>query len=219
MDNNILDYDNMVYKIANRYKNIVEFDDLVQVGRIGLCKAYRNYNCDFDNKFSTYAYKCILGEILNYIRNSKTIKISRELQSLYNLINKTKDKLTIKLGKNITNFEIASFLEIDEKLVDDAIIANEYIKSLDYSLNNDDEDKEVNLYDMYGYEEKGYDPSFLDLKNEIYNLTDEEQKLIYYRYYKDLSQQEVGNILNTNQVSVSRRETKILKKLNSRLTV
>ena len=65
----ILEYDKMVYSIASKYRNNFELDDLVQVGRMGLAKAYRNFNNDFDNKFSTYAYKCILGEILNYIRN------------------------------------------------------------------------------------------------------------------------------------------------------
>jgi len=213
----ILEYDKMVYSIAVKYKNNFELDDLVQVGRMGLAKAYRNFNNDFNNKFSTYAYKCILGEILNYIRNSKIVKVSRDLQSKYSLIMKAKDKLTNMLGHEASNFEISVYLEIDEKEVDDAMIANDFVKSLDYSLNSEDEEKDVSLYDVSGFYEKGYDADILTLRDEINSLPLEEQKIIYYRYYQDLSQKEVGDILNTNQVKISRSEAKILKKLENRM--
>lgn len=213
----ILEYDKMVYSIAVKYKNCFELDDLVQVGRMGLAKAYNNFNDEFNNKFSTYAYKCILGEILNYIRNSKIVKVSRELQSKYSLIVKTKDKLTNMLGHEASNYEISLYLEMDEKEIDDAMIANEFVKSLDFSINSEDEEKDVSLYDVQGFEEKGYNADILTLKDEIKNLPLEEQKIIYYRYYQDLSQKEVGDILNTNQVKISRSEAKILKKLENRM--
>lgn len=215
--NDILEYDMMVYKIASKYKNSFELDDLVQVGRMGLAKAYKNFDNSFDTKFSTYAYTYILGEILNYIRNSRVVKVSKEMQSLYRNILKTKDKLTNMLGYEASNYEISVYLEIDEKIVDDAILANQYVKSLDYSLNDEDEDKNVNLYDTVSFYENGYNPEILDLKDELCNLSDEEKKIIYFRYYQGLSQSEVGDMLDRNQVSISRSEAKILKKLKDKL--
>lgn len=213
----LLQYDSLIYSIASKYKNVFEIDDLLQVGRIGLIKAYNNFDSSFNTKFSTYAYNYIHGEILNYIRNSRILKVSRDMQSLHKKIIIAKDKLTSVLGKVPSNTEIALFLEVDEKLVDDAIISSELVKSLDYSLNSNEEDKDLSLYDVKGFEENGYNPIILDLRSEIKELDDSEKRLIYYRYFEDMSQKEVGDILNTSQVSVSRSEAKILKKLKDKL--
>ena len=91
----------------------------------------------------------------------------------------------------------------------------DYVKSLDYTLN--DEGKEMDLYDSVGYNEKEFDPMILDLRNEIEKLDPEDRKLINLRYYQDKSQQETSRELGINQVQVSRRENKILVKLNQKL--
>ena len=59
--------------------------------------------------------------------------------------------------------------------------------------------------------------AILDLKGEIDKLSLEERKLIYARYYEELTQKETSNILGMSQVQVSRNETKILKKLREKL--
>lgn len=53
------------------YKDRYDFDDLVQVGCIGLCKAAENFNPDVGVKFSTFAVRKIKWEILNLIRDDK----------------------------------------------------------------------------------------------------------------------------------------------------
>ena len=111
--------------------------------------------------------------------------------------------------------EISLFLEVPVEVLNDAILANDYVKSLDYTLN--DEGKEMDLYDSVGYNEKEFDPMILDLRNEIEKLDPEDRKLINLRYYQDKSQQETSRELGINQVQVSRRENKILVKLNQKL--
>lgn len=213
----ILEYENLVYSVVSKFKNIYDVEDLKQVGMIGLIKAYKNYKDDYGSKFSTYAYTYILGEVLSYIRSSKVLKVNREMQSLYQKILQSKEIMAQKLMREPSTFEIACFLELDEKLVIDAIEANQFVRSLDYTLNEDDDNKDVEMYDVVSYEEKGYDADILDLKKEIENLTEEEKTIIYNRYFNDLTQKEVSEKLNTSQVQISRNETKILKKLRSRL--
>ncbi|MBQ7104318.1 MAG: sigma-70 family RNA polymerase sigma factor [Bacilli bacterium] len=211
----IEDYDRLIYSIINKYSYFGEIDDLYQVGVVGLLKAFDNYNSSFDTKFSTYAHTYILGEVLKYIRENKVMRTSRELVKLNNRIEKTREILMQKFMREVSNSEIASFLEVDEELVNEAIVASYYVKSLDYELN--DEGKELNLYDSISFEEKGYSSDIIDLRDSLDSLSDEERRLIRYRYFDDRTQSDISNELGISQVKVSRSENKILRKLRDKL--
>ncbi len=216
--NTILDYEKLVYKIIRRYSyNINDIEDLYQVGMIALDKALKNYNKDSNCQFSTYAYLYIKGEVLKYIRENKVIKVSKDTIKLNALINKTKDYLEQKYSRTVSIDEIASFLEIPVEKVSDTIISNEYVKSLEYTLN--EEGKELNLYDTYGYNEKELNEDIMDLREELSKLDEFDRRLIDLRYYRGLTQQETSKELGISQVQISRKENKILTKLNSRLSV
>ena len=212
----ILEYEKLVYSVIRKFQGY-DIEDLKQVGMVGLAKAYKNYKEGFNTKFSTYAYTYILGEVLSYIRESRSFKISREYGSLYKKINEAKELLSQRLMREVSNFEIACFLEIDESLIDEIILANSKVQSLDASLNEFGEDKEINLYDFAKYNEKKYEAENIDLFMELDNLTEMEKELIYDRYFNDLTQSEVSKKLSMSQVQVSRNEAKILKKLRDRL--
>ena len=87
-DIDILEYENMVYKIISKYKDYCDLDDLYQVGMIGLIDAKKNYKKESNTKFSTYAYFYIMGKVKEYIRKSNPYKISKDI---------------IKLNKSIEN--------------------------------------------------------------------------------------------------------------------
>ena len=214
-DRIIDNYEKLVYSIINKYSFFGEIDDLYQVGMMGLLKACENYNSEFNTKFSTYAHTYILGEVLKYIRDNKAVRTSRDLIRLNSRIEKAREILSQKLMREVSNSEIASFLEIDEKLVDEAIIASNHVKSLDYELN--DEGKELNLYDSIMYDEKGFDSEIIDLKDSLESLDEEERRLIRYRYFDDKTQSEISSELGISQVQVSRKEAKILQKLKKDL--
>lgn len=213
----ILEYEKLVYAVVSKFRQAGEEEDLKQVGMMGLAKALKNYKADQGTKFSTYAYTYILGEVLSYVRNNKALKVNRETRTLYKKIIEAKEIMVQKLMREPTTFEIACFLEVDESLVTDALIANQFVKSLDYALNEEDDNKNIELYDIVSYEESGYNESILDLKMELEKLSSEEKELIIDRYFNDLTQSEVSKKQNTSQAQISRNEAKILKKLNERL--
>ena len=72
---NILKYENLVNKIAHKYSNLSNFEDLRQAGMVGLINAVNNYKENEKTKFSTYAYLWIKGEILEFLRLDKNIKL------------------------------------------------------------------------------------------------------------------------------------------------
>lgn len=216
MKESILDYEKMVYSIISKYSyNKNDLEDLYQVGMIALSHACDNFKEGYNTKFSSYAHLYIKGEILKYIRENRLVKVNKDYIKLNSLISKTREALTQKYMREPTISEISLFLEVPVEVLNDAILANDYVKSLDYTLN--DEGKEMDLYDSVGYNEKEFDPMILDLRNEIEKLDPEDRKLINLRYYQDKSQQETSRELGINQVQVSRRENKILVKLNQKL--
>jgi len=217
MTDNILKYENLVLSYANKFRYHYDIEDLKQVGMIGLMKALDNYKPDSKTKFTSYAYLWIKGEILKYIREDKNVKVNREMVKLAKAIDDVKNTLRHKLLREPTLEEISLFLEIDISLIQEAEISKEFVLSLDYAVNSDDEGKELNLYDTISYYEQGYNSEIIDLKNALGLLEPEEQELIKYRYFDDMTQSETSKILGVNQVKVSRDEAKILKKLKNEL--
>lgn len=180
---------------------------------IGLLDASKRFDPNLGIKFSTYAYKYILGEVNKYIRENTNLKIGRDVLKLKSSIIKARDYLRLKLEREPTNLELSLILEIDEEKLDEIERIDTQVKSLDFQL----DEEQDNLYNSIRVEEKGMNESLMDLKYEIKKLDEEDKKIIYSRYYYDMTQSELSKELGISQVQVSRKESKILQKLKTRL--
>lgn len=208
--NVIIENENLIYSIINKYSNYYDIEDLYQVGVMGMIKAYKNYNSEYNTKFTSYAYTYIFGEIVKYINDNKSFKVSKENRYLYKKINEAKTILTQKLMKEPSNYELSLFLEIDEKLIEEVINVNQTIDSLDREITEDG--KKVFLYDVVGEVNDNIDNIFL--YEQLDKLSKDELILLKKRYFLDKTQSEVAKEMGINQVKVSRTEQKILKKLS-----
>ena len=121
---------NFIYKIASKYSKYYNIDDLFQVGAIGFIKAYKNYK-KVDIKFTTYAYKYVLGEIIEFIKNDRTIKVSSDNLKLFKLYTETKEYLSKEINMVPTLYQISDYLGIDEVVLADAINKSEFAISLE----------------------------------------------------------------------------------------
>ena len=208
----LLENENIVYSIINKYTYYFDKDDLYQVGMIGLMDAYDHYKDDKNTKFSSFAYFYVLGKVKEYIRNSNMMKVSKELIKLNASIEKARDYLTQKIASIPTDDDIALFLEIDIESLRQAKEANNLVMSLET-----ENDEEQNLYSKVGYEEQMYREDILDLRKELDNLSDYDRNIIKKRYEEGLTQSELSKELGINQVKVSRKEKEILTRLRTRL--
>lgn len=209
----VLENEGLVYSIISKYHGYYDKDDLYQVGIIGLIDASKKFDSNMGVKFSTYAYKYILGEITKYMRENVGLKVSREVLKLKQSINNTRDLLRQKLLREPTIEELSVFLEIDDKKIQEIDSITQDVQSLDFCYQEESD----NLYNSVRVEEQEYNPNILDLKSEIEKLDPLEKQIIYSRYYNDLTQSETSKALGISQVQVSRKETKILEKLKTRL--
>lgn len=208
----VYENENMIYKIINKYTRYFDKDDLYQVAVMGLINAYKNYKEDKNTKFSSYAYFYITGEIKKYLRESNTLKISKDLIKLNEVIEKTTSYLCQKLQREPSTKEIAMFLEIDEKTIVDAINSKVLVESLDEVDFNDN-----NLYNKISSIDNNYDSDILDLKIALENLSPEEFSIINERYINERSQMETSKLLNMTQSMISRKEKDILRRLRTNL--
>lgn len=204
---------NLIYAIIKKYFKGYDIDDLYQVGVVGVMKAFDNYKQDKQTKFSTYAYKYIYGEIYAYINNTKAIKVSKDVTSLYKKINEAKNILSQKLMKEPSVYEISSFLEIEVHIIENVLNSQNKIDSIQRTISNDG--KDLQLLDTIKDKKDYYNIDYLMLNEELEKLPIEEKKLIYLRYFEDRTQSEVAEILGLSQVGVSRSEQKTLKKIRS----
>lgn len=209
----ILANEGLIYKIINKYRNYFELDDLYQVAVMGLIKASKNYNSEYGAKFTSYAYPFILGEVIKYINGYRNVKISKDTAKLYSKILKAIEILSQRLMKMPSNYELSLFLEIDESVIEEVIMANLSVESLDGIISQDDKDLE--LYSKFGYCDSSIEN--YPLISELEKLPPLEQAIIQSRYYENMSQSETGTSLGMYQVEVSRREKKILSKLKDNL--
>lgn len=211
--NNVL----LIKSIVNRFRNKgVDYDDLFQLGSVGLLKAIYNFDEKFGVRFSTYAVPMIIGEIKRFLRDDGEIKVSRIIKMQAINISRFIENYLKEKGVEPTVEEISKGLNIDKEEVVFAIDSTKLTVSL-YEKVNDGEDKSQTLIDKIpsNFTEDDYVDK-LFLKNLISKLTLREQQIIHLRYFKDKTQGEVAKILGVSQVQVSRLENRILNSLKEK---
>lgn len=206
---------NLIYSISHYFENYPNKEDLFQAGVMGLITAYKNYDTSFNNKFTTYAYTYILGEMKKFVREDKGIKISRDITKLNLQIEKATILLTQKLMRQPTIKELSNYLEIDEYFIAEARNSINVLQSLDEPLNNDG--KQITLYDSVSEQKVTDLDDLIALRRELSLLPELERNLIEQRYMCDMTQTETAEALGMTQVQVSRKEQKVLMKLKDKL--
>ena len=214
MEEEALKYIGLVKSITSKYNFRSDYDDLFQAGMLGLQTALQKYDAKRETSFTDYAYLWIKGEVLKAINNDYGIHVSTDTYKLSKEIKETREYLSQNLGREPTTFEISYMLgESEEKIVS---VMNAV--TTPYSLDNSYLDDDYNLYNKIALIEKGYDVGVLDLKEAINGLEESERELIMSRYYQDMTQKETAESLGMSQVQVSRKESKILEKIRTKIS-
>lgn len=201
----------LVKAISMRYLNRgVEYDDIYQIGCLGLLKAVENFNEDLGYKFSTYAYNLISGEIKLFLRNNSAIKISRRLKDIYVCCIKTQNEYIKQNGREPTITELAEITKYDKCDIIDALEANSKIISI-YEKTNDDR----YIVDFLVEKEKGCLSENFQFDDMISMLDEKSRKILTLRIKYDKTQTEISKHMNLSQVQISRIEKAAINKLKA----
>ncbi|MBR3941986.1 MAG: SigB/SigF/SigG family RNA polymerase sigma factor [Clostridia bacterium] len=205
--------DNMglVYSVVKRFLGRgTEYDDLVQIGSIGLIKAAENFDESKGFCFSTYAVPMIIGEIKRFLRDDGAVKVSRTLKENAGKIGYATEKLSKKLGRSPTLSEIEEETGLNKEEIAEALDAAKPLTSI-YEQNEDDTYVLDKIVTKESEEEKNIERIFL--KELLDSLDNRSRKVILLRYFKEETQQQVADRLGVSQVQVSRIEKKVLETL------
>ena len=204
----------LVHLCANRFRGKgIEYDDLYGAGCVGLVKAASAFDRERGVKFSTYAVPVILGEIKRLFRDGGSVKVSRSVRELGMRISRAKEQFTLLRGREPTVSELAEMTFSTPEEVAEAIAMNMPTVSL---TDNSDEGSDGQI----DIAEPAPDTELVDiisLRQALSALDETDRKLIYYRYFKDMTQTRTAELLNMTQVQVSRREKKLLMILRGNL--
>ena len=108
----------LVSSICKRFTNRgYDYEDIFQIGSMGLVKAINNFNDSFNVKFSTYAVPMIIGEIKRFLRDDGIIKVSRSTKTLAKKLHYNKEELIKKLNRDPTVDELAEYSGVDKEEV------------------------------------------------------------------------------------------------------
>ena len=207
----------LVRSIVKKYVNRgVEYDDLYQIGSMGLVKAVKNFDPSYNVRFSTYAVPMIAGEIKRYLRDDGMIKVSRSLKELAGKAAAAQGELSSKLGRDPGIQELAEYMGENPEEISMAMDASRPHISIYEPVYGDDGDALV-MDKLTGGGDGDDDALDRILLQQLMSILEpREQKIIMLRYFRDKTQSEIAANLGISQVQVSRLESRIMKKLRER---
>lgn len=207
----------LVKNIAARFRDRgVEYEDLVQIGTLGMIKAVRSFDFSYNTVFSTYAVPLIIGEIKRFLRDDGPVKIGRGLKKQGIELARKREEFIRSNGREPRASELASLcgVSIEELvLITDAVNP---VRSLDEPVGDADS---LTLAGTIADSENNVDTATdrIALSEAVSKLEPLQRQIIALRYFKNLSQQQTGDILGISQVKVSREEKKIITALRGAL--
>lgn len=213
----------LVVKNAALVKSIVkgyvgrgaEYEDLFQTGCIGLIKAIKGYDSQYEVRFSTYAVPMISGEIKRFLRDDGIIKVSRSFKENAVKIYRAQEKLKRETGREPTLSELSKECGLTEEEITQSLDAVREPISIYEPMYNSDGDSKMLLVDTVASEE-GTENKVIDkllLQKLMQELTERERKILLLRFFRDKTQSEIAGMMGVSQVQISRIITKSLEKL------
>ena len=189
--------------------------DLEQVAMLGLMNAVNRFEPD-KGAFEAFATATINGELKRYLRDRAwSVRVPRGLQELTLRVAKTSERMAQALGRSPTPGEIARDLDIAEEEVIEAIAANSAFHW--ESLVEPDPDTGLILADAIPGE-----PDLALLASDVVELTrglemlpERERNIVRLRFYEDLTQAEIADLLGISQMHVSRLLAKAMGRLRT----
>lgn len=201
----------LVWNIVKRFSNRgYELDDLFQIGSIGFIKAVLRFDLNYETKLSTYAVAMIIGEIKRFLRDDGIIKVSRSLKELAISINDVRIK---NPDKDYTIEELSELLEVEKENIIMALDACSVLESLDKTISDEQNSRTIGETIEYKYNEYDILLNKMEINALLEILDEKEKKVILYRYYKEMKQSDIANLLGTSQVQISRIEKRALEKM------
>ena len=215
----LFENNNLIKSIVRRYLGKgVEYDDLYQLAGMGLLKAINGFDESVCVRFSTYAVPMIAGEIKRFMRDDGSIKVSRAIKGCAKKINAFIEKYSTEHGTQPSIKDIAKEFDMPESEVVFTMGSTHKPVSI-FSQGEYKDEKTRELLEKLPVDDRQEDIiESLQLKTAISRLPERDKKIIMLRYFRDMTQSEVAEMLGVSQVQISRIENRIMETFRKDLT-
>jgi len=208
----------LAHQVARRYHRSGEpFDDLLQVARLGLCKAVDRFDPERGVAFSTYAVPTMVGELKRYFRDTGwAIHVPRTLQERVLKVERAGKALSSRLGRAPTVAELAAETQMEEEETLEALeAASAYeARSLDAPAPSDDQEGR-SYGETIGGDDEAYE--LVDDRGAVAaamrTLPARERRILHMRFHEDMTQSEIAERIGVSQMQISRLLRRSLQRL------
>jgi len=212
----------LVEHLARRFLNRGEpYDDLLQVGTIGLIKSIDRFDTERGVQFSTYATPTILGEIKRYFRDKGgAIRVPRRLQELRIAISRATAQLTQTHGRSPKISEIASLVGVSqEEILEGLESANAY-STLSLDATDPNGEGSLSMLDTLGEDDEALEhvENRESIKPLLDGLGPREKHILTLRFFRGMTQSQIAIEIGVSQMHISRLLNKTLEQLRERLS-
>lgn len=214
-DEVVLRFQPLAEYLARRFDGRGEsHEDLVQVANIGLLNAVDRFDPDRGVPFASYAALTIVGELKRHFRDKGwAVRVPRRLQETGLRLNQALPELTQELGRSPTIGEIAHRLGVGQDEVVEAMEAAHAYRATSI-------DAPVGESGLTPAESLGQDDETLELLEgwaavgpAVRDLAPRERRVLYLRFFRDMTQSEIAREIGVSQMHVSRILAQTLARL------
>lgn len=210
----VVEHQSIAQACARRFASRGEpLDDLVQVAMLGLVKAVERFDPEKGIPFAGFAVPTITGELRRHFRDTTwSVHVPRRAKDLHVRMPATVERLRVALGRPPTPDELATELGCSTEDVLDALDAGSAYRSA--STDTPEGSHAAALSQLDRPTGLANEDRVL-LEQLITSLPERQRKIVWLRFFEDLSQSEIAEIVGTSQVHVSRLLREALRTLRS----
>ncbi|MEP0910638.1 RNA polymerase sigma factor SigF [Leptolyngbya sp. GB1-A1] len=203
----------LVRKIAHQicHKCSEPYEDLEQIGYLGLIRAIERFNPGQGCAFSSFAVPYIRGEMLHFLRDrGNSVKVPRRLQDLDKEGQRVRTELTKLLGRTPEDNEIAGRLGVSACEWREVKLAmrNRMPLSLDATISHQTDSPMTlgeTLPDMHYQTLQKLEEDRQQLQRALNQLEEKTRAAIEFVFFSDLSRKEVAERIGVSPMTVTRR--------------
>ncbi|WP_443033376.1 SigB/SigF/SigG family RNA polymerase sigma factor [Streptomyces sp. ACA25] len=199
----------MAGRLARTFRDRGEsLEDLEQVAALGLVKAVTRYEPDRGSAFESYAVPTIVGEVKRHFRDHLWgLHVPRRTQELRNRVRAASRQLDYRLDdRSPAISEIAKHSGLTEDEVKVGMQAMESYSPLSLNAELPGSEDGYSLIDTLGSSEPGYDQVVYReaVKPKLRELPERERRILYLRFFREMTQSRIAEQLGISQMHVSR---------------
>lgn len=213
----VVRYSRLVVALVRKFRGRAEWEDLLQVGYMGLLKAIQGYRVSSGNRFSTYATHCITGELRHYLRDrTESVRRPRWLQGVSRQVGAFVEKFIHDHERLPTVTEISEGCNIARDGVIEVLKAGSVL-SLE-QMQSEAGGAGVQLSRIRSLREESF---VLNLEDRIWieaalgRLIDAEQQIVKMFFFRDLNQNQIAGETGLSPKRVSRIMRRALTRLQN----